>query len=299
MIKTKITILLLFVSTLLVSQTVISGKIIDNKSKTPLQYTNITIPSIGYGIISDEFGNFSIKISKNINDDSLIISAIGYVEEQIAIKDLKRKNNLIQLKKRAYTLSEVTVNNNERIDINIGAKKKKRQSTFANCTKVNMQVALFVKPNRYNENARLKEVRFYVNNQGIFYTPFRVRIYNVDTLTGKPKKDIFHKSIIVKAAKANSWVKVNLEDYYIPLPENGFFVAMEWLYVEGKSNYLRGKSRDREKMCFGQRLCMTKEFDENLTWTKIAGIDWMQRKRQSNSKKYLNAAIGIIISQKE
>lgn len=299
MIKINITLSLLFISSLLISQTIIKGRIIDNQSNKPLKYTNINIINSSYGIISDELGFFTIRTYKNITDDSIRISSIGYMEKIIVIKNLKKENNLIKLKKREYTLSEISIGDKKSININIGARKKKRKSTFNNCSKVNMQVALFIEPHKYDDKSFLKEVSFYINNEGIFYTPFRVRIYNVDTLTGKPKKDILYKSIIVKASKANSWVNVNLEDYYIPLPKEGFFVSMEWLYVEGKSNYLRGRSRDREKMCFGQRLSMTKEFDENLTWTKIAGIDWLRNKRHPNKKKFLNAAIGVTINQIE
>jgi hypothetical protein len=65
-----------------------------------------------------------------------------------------------------------------------------------------------------------------------FY-PFRVRIYDKDTVNNTIGKDILGKNLIVKRNKGQGhWLEVDVSEYNIELPKNGIFVGLEILPSE-------------------------------------------------------------------
>lgn len=66
------------------------------------------------------------------------------------------------------------------------------------------------------------------NTAGSEVTTFRIRIYDVDTATGRPGKDLCRHLIEIKDKDSRQF-KVNLNQYNIMLPHKTFFVAIEWL----------------------------------------------------------------------
>ena len=90
-----------------------SGVVLDSKSKQPLAYVNIGIPSEGLGIMSDENGKFTLPLDKEFESDTLRFSLIGYKNLSIPVINYFSKysspNSEILLDVNIYDLSEVTV----------------------------------------------------------------------------------------------------------------------------------------------------------------------------------------------
>lgn len=104
--KNIITVLLLFVSINLQAQNLISGKIIDAKTKEPIVAASIRVGK--NGTTTDIRGNFQLNI-QSIND-TLIISCISYNKKTVLINDSIELNNLtIELQESSKTLSQVLV----------------------------------------------------------------------------------------------------------------------------------------------------------------------------------------------
>ena len=100
--------LALCISTIIVAQTTISGKIIDNK-KTPIFGANIYLEGTYDGTSSDEEGNFSFTTSEK-GTQKLVVSFISY-ETFSVIKDVSKiKNVTIKLFEDVNTLDAVTIN---------------------------------------------------------------------------------------------------------------------------------------------------------------------------------------------
>ena len=59
-------------------------------------------------------------------------------------------------------------------------------------------------------------------------TKFRIRIYDIDSVTMGPTHDLCD-SIIVKTG--SKFITVNLEKYKIRIPQKDFSVAIEWLKI--------------------------------------------------------------------
>jgi hypothetical protein len=60
------------------------------------------------------------------------------------------------------------------------------------------------------------------------HTKFRVRVYDVDPITGGPGKDLCNQVIEIKSREDNK-LATNLKSYNIIIPNKIFFVAVEWM----------------------------------------------------------------------
>jgi hypothetical protein len=88
----------------------ISGIVINEKSKLPVEYVNIGIPGKGIGTVSDASGKYILSIDPQFNDDSLLFSSIGYLPFSIKISDLRDiYNKNIVLQEKVYELNGVTI----------------------------------------------------------------------------------------------------------------------------------------------------------------------------------------------
>jgi hypothetical protein len=87
----------------------ISGRILEYSTNKPLSYASIFSTLRGKSTVSDQNGNFKLKIN-NLND-TLIISYLGYSELFLPIKSLPSfSDNKFYLIQKDYSISEITVN---------------------------------------------------------------------------------------------------------------------------------------------------------------------------------------------
>jgi hypothetical protein len=80
----------------------IRGKVIDQNDQSPIIGASIKIKDSQKGVLTNENGEYEIKAKK---EDILIISSIGYKEQEIEAKDSKE----VHLKEDAVALNEVVV----------------------------------------------------------------------------------------------------------------------------------------------------------------------------------------------
>ena len=99
----------LLISIISTSQIVdFKGKIIDRISGEPLQFVNIQLKNSGIGSISGENGYFRLKIPANHIHDIVLISCLGYENQEIPISSINR-NIVIELKPIDYRIGEVII----------------------------------------------------------------------------------------------------------------------------------------------------------------------------------------------
>jgi len=126
-----------------------------------------------------------------------------------------------------------------------------------------------------NETGRtLEKIRaasFFIAENGQPQTKFRVRVYAVDKASGGPGKDLLVDNVIVSAPQGGAWFTIDLTLYNIPAPQEGFFVAMEWLRP---SNFSASTFVDGNSGSYGQIMRPTFEFKESRTWNYTMGKGW-------------------------
>ncbi len=54
----------------------LKGKVLDQKSKRPLPFASVSIVSSSIGMMSNDSGEFELRIPENLTKDSLIVSYV-------------------------------------------------------------------------------------------------------------------------------------------------------------------------------------------------------------------------------
>ncbi|MEE0860049.1 MAG: carboxypeptidase-like regulatory domain-containing protein, partial [Paludibacteraceae bacterium] len=92
----------------------VTGRVVDNTTRQPIDYANVTVLQPGQtvpvgGTVTDATGHFSIELSQGAYE--IIVSFMGYTEERIAIQvnDKEVALGRILLKEDTQTLEEVEV----------------------------------------------------------------------------------------------------------------------------------------------------------------------------------------------
>lgn len=97
-----------------ISQRTIFGTIQDSQSQAPIQFAHIFFLSDqSRGSISNQVGNFSIRIFETDEQDTLVISQMGYQTQFLPIANIQGEQLFINLLKDAFLLNEITVISDE------------------------------------------------------------------------------------------------------------------------------------------------------------------------------------------
>jgi hypothetical protein len=86
-----------------------SGVVIDSKTGEPLVFSSLSISNTNISTITNTDGEFLLKVPENSLDANISISFLGYMQKTIAIADLKKGKNRIELIATVTQLSEVNV----------------------------------------------------------------------------------------------------------------------------------------------------------------------------------------------
>ena len=86
--------------------------VIKDKNQKGVPYVNIGIPSKAFGIITDDNGNFKLKITSEKETDTLQITSIGYYPLVMSVADFKKtclENSPITITEEIYQLATTVV----------------------------------------------------------------------------------------------------------------------------------------------------------------------------------------------
>ena len=240
--KNKFSILFLFIVPIITFAQVklIEGRVLDYEN-IPVPYSYIVIKGSSVGTIADETGYFSLSFPEKFINDSLFVSSVGF--ESKSLKILEIKNYTILLKNATYTLPQVTVYPEKGKIMNIGSVQKEYNKVLPLWCYWSFPFSISAK---YIENpseraCKLISVSYYIPKEGIYNTPFRVRVYAKDSTIFIPSTDILPKSVVVQSNIEGDWFEVDLSSFNIICPPDGFFVGMEWLNLKNKKFRYKSK----------------------------------------------------------
>jgi hypothetical protein len=226
---------LLLLCNVLFSQTVISGKVLDGKTKTPIAFVNIGVLNRSIGTVSDELGNFQLTISTAVGTDTFKISAIGYdsyktiVSQATNAYNNNKDQNVILLSRRTELLPEVVIKPKNIKKLILGSNSKKENiNCFYFPTGVNLgyEAGLLLKYNKKNPGY-IENLNFNIKKLLQDSIILRVNLYEIDK-TGQPQANILATPIYVKGKKGDEMLTVSF-------PPNTFFIkkdtylSLEWI----------------------------------------------------------------------
>ncbi|GAA4315310.1 hypothetical protein GCM10023149_11860 [Mucilaginibacter gynuensis] len=217
------------------------GNVTDKKTKAPLAYVTVTLIKENIATSTDEKGAFRLASRKAQANDSLLFTFVGYIPVKIAAEALAKKRTIIMEE------DEVILN-----QVNITSKEVKKKELKLNSFSVYdpgftampdfylnyVQVARkFISPNDISilKSVRVARLIRFPNDMASYNykngrTRFRIRIYDVDTLTGGPGKDICRDTIELQNNR-NTFIEVDLSESKILITHKAFFIAVEWLLI--------------------------------------------------------------------
>ncbi|MCB2378799.1 carboxypeptidase-like regulatory domain-containing protein [Hymenobacter sp. BT635] len=265
----------------------ISGRIVDQKTKEPIPFASIGLKEEQSGALTNEYGFFQMPMPEKNAQDSLVVLALGYFRKAILIKKGTNVQDLIiEVPKRVIELSEVKVQGGKIKDLSLGSKGSTPGEGMIQGLP-GQQYAFFVKNDKSKKLGNVRSVSFYIGENGFPREPFRVRLYKADGNYNSPNTDILTDNVVVSAPKGGEWYTIDLTQYNVPAPEEGFFVAMEWI-VSGDKFYTTNFMETYTP--YGQIMRPTFEFKESRTWTYSIGKGWSLITLANNGMRY-NAMI--------
>ena len=277
----------------------IKGVVKDSISGEPIPYVNIWVENEAIGTTSEENGSFSLDIKE---EKVLVFSALGYES-----KKLSSKNEQILLKPKVIELKEVVVasaKKNKTIKVN--SFKKNKIKVFYGAGIEPTIIAKKIEPtDEIINHPYLKEINFFSLCE-LEKAKLVLRFFEIEA-DGKPGDDYLGENIIIIIKKGKNLNKLNLEKYNIRIPDNGFFIAFEFLTIEEnkytfKRKYeLEGKIQEKEFVNY-QPVIGTSPSENQNTYQYTKGM-WYKRGKFSNENsvssyqdKFGELAIELILT---
>jgi len=273
-----VTLILLICHGAVAQQIEISGFIRDSKTNKVIPFATVELMKEKLGVATDYQGKFQLQLQSDCLNDTLIISSLGYKTAHIEVKSLKSNfsNVSILLDPVVYSLKEVEIIGIPIGRYRLGNYEDTKKGYGGWLTGLKSQIAVFMDCKKY-KNSKIVNASFFIaKNTGKPETPFRVRVYNVDSKSGNPGDDLIHDNIIVHGKRKGGWLTVDLSKYNLKAPSSGYFIAMEWI-DSGEQYYYQTYINPLGKYVtnYGQSVSNSKTIKPNNTWLKFLGHDWI------------------------
>lgn len=197
------------------------------------------------GTNANEDGKFTLLSQGIKENDTLIISCVGYSTQKLPIDKVNRIGLVIELTEQVTILNEVVVKNKTSWTTETLNDFSKCGNSFITSSGYQTQLAQHFEVKE--ENSILTEIKICRMAFGLIdpeKTIFRIRIYDIDSITKSPSTDLCDQIIEVKTR--NKIININLEKYKIRIPSKDFFVAVEWLKIPYNESKSRMKVNGKE-----------------------------------------------------
>jgi hypothetical protein len=91
----------------------ITGKIVDYRTENPIIFANVYLSGTNIGTVSNSEGEFIVKIPLFIENQTLVISSIGYRNREFELEELRDEFNVIRMEPSPIPIEEVTIINRD------------------------------------------------------------------------------------------------------------------------------------------------------------------------------------------
>jgi hypothetical protein len=87
----------------------IEGSVFDKYTNTPIPFAGIGIPAEAIGTITNQNGNFRLRIPDSLKQADVHFSHIGYIPQTINVNTLTGRHNTLSLEPKVISLQEIIV----------------------------------------------------------------------------------------------------------------------------------------------------------------------------------------------
>lgn len=215
--------------------------VLDKESGQVLPFANIMVEHRDMGTTADIAGSFSLTLTKELKNDTLVISYMGYHTKRICVCDVVPEG--IEMQSKVYLLDafQVVPGRRKTLEINRFNRREclvpysNQQSTSSDLwlpqrpMEPSIEAMFFPNNLEGNRSTLIKEVWIYTRSWSL-PAHFRLRILRADE-SNYPVEDMITENVVVTVNKRQELVKINLEEYMLIFPEKGVFVGVELLII--------------------------------------------------------------------
>jgi hypothetical protein len=263
----------------------IKGFINDYEKGTPVSFANIAIVESGKGTTSNNDGYFELEIDSVNISQTLNISCLSYENKRISIADLKINNiNKIKLRSVSYSLPEIVINNksenSRKKSIELNKLKRSKINGLLTCDNLPKIFARYFNCKNSCFDYKISELKIgFQEHQIKGKSKVRIRILTRGELNNGPGKDILQENLIVYVKKGIN--KIDVSKYDIHMPQEGIFIAVEWLIIEENEfewDYIDTNEKKCTDILYGPILGANYR-QKSQTWLYWAG-EWKKHDRE-------------------
>jgi hypothetical protein len=261
----------------------IKGIVVDTLQK-PIPFATVEIIKDvdGIGAAAYQNGEFNLFIPEKLIHDTLTIKALGFETKKIPIQSLNREEYIyIELSATTYDLSEIVIQAGPSTVKEFGNSKISKW-TGGLLTKNLTQIAVYIE-NSKNEHGVLKDISFFISKSGKPKATVRIRVYGFNPIEETIGEDLLHETVIFSPKKRFGWNTIDMSDYNIEFPENGIFIAIEWILTKDKYWYktiIHGNEYDNYGIVLGN----TWEYETSNTYLNNLGQGWRKMEAMFENK---------------
>lgn len=221
------------------------GKVINAKSKEIIPFATIGLIKENIGTNANKDGGFSLTSKTTKTNDTLIISSVGFITQKQPVDGNNKTNLVIELTEQVTFLTEIVVKNKINWTTETLNEFSNCGNSFITSSGFQTQLAQHFQVNEENSIlTKIKICRMSIALLDPEKTIFRVRIYDIDTLTKSPSTDLCDQIIEVKTR--SKIINLDLDKYKIRIPSKDFFVSIEWLKIPFNESKSKVKINGKE-----------------------------------------------------
>jgi len=272
----------------------IKGVVKDSLTGKPIPYVNIWVENENIGSTSEENGTFFI--STTATGKRLIFSTLGYDKKIINASEVLEVN----LKTISYSLDEVVITKNIGTkEIEIGNLEGKSSHSYGCGVKPWIVANYYPSTDQTEKHPFLKSIQFRTKSD-INKAKLILHCYQVNK-DGTLGNDLLSENCIVEVKKGTTINKINIEKHRLKFPENGIFIAIEWMIIEENkyfhSYYLEGSKEKHQGISYEPKIstCFS---ETGISWRYSSG-QWKKSNIIGvlpNSKKYQNTYANLAVT---
>ena len=257
------------------------GRVLDAKTRLPVPYASLSLRTETDWTLANAKGHFKLDAPKKSATDTLLVKCPGYLPRPVVLRNRALPDTILTLEKVVTTPKLQPVNSAPATIQRLGALAKKPGVGMI-MGLAGSQFALLMHPSPKHRLGSVRNVSFFIGENGFPEDSFRIRIYRTDGPNHSPGTDLLNDNLIVAAPDGGHWLTIDVSKYNVEVPHDGFFVAMEWVFDLGV---------DDHGMVGSQVLRPTYEFKDSKTWSFTVSKGWNLLTLKTQDAKFYNAMI--------
>ncbi|MFY0631481.1 MAG: hypothetical protein JXR05_13945 [Flavobacteriaceae bacterium] len=204
-----------------------TGKLLDKITNEPVVYANLSFLNSEKGVSTTEQGDFLMYINQKDLNAKIHISCLNYKDTIISALALQKATLFLQPK--TEVLNEIILS--RKLEKSVVLDPVKKGIISMHSRGLRMIAKYFPNTKKNTCCSYLTKVTIEFPRRINKKSKFRFRIFDVDEATGKPLNDLLLENIPVTIREDQIQVELDITDHNIKMPEKGFFVAFEKLFI--------------------------------------------------------------------